>query len=153
MCIYNMEEIQLDTLGQGQYTDYCEVVSSDEESSDEDRFLEFTVSTSDEYSATRRFVSLDVDIPITEEQMNELRNATSSTGIDDYESEDETFTPEVMDYMRGYVDYLQTREPTRVVMLPRPMPYYLPLKTIEQYEVINAREQSNGKGYNRTFIG
>lgn len=143
MCIYNMEEIQLDTLVQ--YTDYCEVVSSDEESSDEADWITPTT--------TRRFVSLDVDIPITEEQMNELRNATSSTGIDDYESEDETFTPEVMDYMRGYVDHLQNCEPTRVVMLPRPAPYYLPLKTLDQYDEITEREESNGKGYNRTFIG
>ncbi len=146
MCIYNMEKIQLDTLVK--YTDYCEVVDSDEESSDEADWIAPTT--------TRRFVSLDVDIPITEEQMNELRNATSSTGMsDDYcDSEEETsFTPEVMGW---YLRVLQSDySPTRVieVPIPREMPYYLPLKTLDQYDEIQARRQSNGKGYNRTFIG
>ena len=142
-----MEEIPLDTI---EY-DECEVVSSDEEY--EEPQIEISISTNADWSIP----------PLNEEQMTELRNyvPSDSESESDSDSDSDDETSEVMGW---YLRVLQSRtedgyRPTRVIEIPIPreMPYYLPLKTLDQYDEIQARRrgrrQSNGVAYNRTFIG
>jgi len=105
--------------------DECEVVSSDEEPQ-----IEISISTNVDWTIP----------PLNEDEMMRLRNYVPSDSDSDsdtsYDSDEWIFRDELPH-----------------LTLSRHMPYYLPLKTLDQYDEIQAIQQSNGKGYNRTFIG
>lgn len=133
-----MEEIRLVEIPLD-FLDMCEVVSSSDEEDEETTILnDIHISTNADWSLP----------PLTEAEMNRLRNATADDDwiTDDSDSDDDecsccNCTDEMATDLVNVGSHYIT------------MPYYLPLKTVSEYQRISEIEECNGKGYNRTFIG